>query len=154
MSWNPRENYLIVAFKDGSMSLVDDKGTELMDFDRQGQGINSLAWIDNMSGDLITSSPKIGALKVWNVSHKSPRSTVKVGSTGVKSFQAFPDNPYRFLLAFRSGAVGIYNLSLKKMEFCTEAGHTETIFDLQFKPDNPNLMATVSYDGTTKIWDI
>ena len=61
---------------------------------------------------------------------------------------------YRFLLAFRSGAVGIYNLSLKKMEFCTEAGHTETIFDLQFKPDNPNLMATVSYDGTTKIWDI
>ena len=78
-----------------------------------------MAWIDNMSGDLITSSPKIGALKVWNVSHKSPRSTVKVGSTGVKSFQAFPDNPYRYLLAFRSGAVGIYNLSLKKMEFCT-----------------------------------
>lgn len=36
MSWNPRENYLIVAFKDGSMSLVDDLGTELMDFDRQG----------------------------------------------------------------------------------------------------------------------
>ena len=81
--------------------------------------MNCVAWIDNMSGDLITSCPKIGALKVWNVSHKSPRSTLKVGSTGVKAFLPFPGNPYRYLIAFRSGAVGIYNLGLKKLEFCT-----------------------------------
>lgn len=57
-------------------------------------------------------------------------------------------------MAFKDGAVGIYNFELKKLEFCTEAGHTETVFDLEFKPDNCNLLATVSYDGNIKIWDV
>lgn len=29
----------------------------------------------------------------------------------------------------------------------------ETIFDCKFKPDDPNLLATASFDGTIKIWD-
>ena len=33
-------------------------------------------------------------------------------------------------------------------------GHIETIFDCKFKPDNPNLLATASFDGTIKVWDI
>ena len=33
-------------------------------------------------------------------------------------------------------------------------GHIETIFDCQFKPDNPNLIATGSFDGTIKVWDV
>lgn len=32
-------------------------------------------------------------------------------------------------------------------------GHVETIFDCKFKPDDPNLLATASFDGTIKIWD-
>ncbi|XP_009985194.1 PREDICTED: WD repeat-containing protein 17, partial [Tauraco erythrolophus] len=33
-------------------------------------------------------------------------------------------------------------------------GHIETIFDCKFKPDNPDLLATASFDGTIKVWDI
>uniref|UniRef100_H0W2T3 WD repeat domain 17 n=1 Tax=Cavia porcellus TaxID=10141 RepID=H0W2T3_CAVPO len=33
-------------------------------------------------------------------------------------------------------------------------GHVETIFDCKFKPDDPNLLATASFDGTIKVWDI
>lgn len=29
----------------------------------------------------------------------------------------------------------------------------ETIFDCKFKPDDANLLATASFDGTIKIWD-
>lgn len=32
-------------------------------------------------------------------------------------------------------------------------GHVETIFDCKFKPDDHNLLATASFDGTIKIWD-
>lgn len=46
-----------------------------------------------MSGDLVTSSPKIGALKVWNASHNRPRNTVKLGVTGVKSLLPFAKYP-------------------------------------------------------------
>ena len=33
-------------------------------------------------------------------------------------------------------------------------GHIETIFDCQFHPDDPDLLATGSFDGTIKIWDM
>jgi len=33
-------------------------------------------------------------------------------------------------------------------------GHVETIFDCKFKPDDPNILATASFDGTIKVWDI
>jgi WD40 repeat protein len=30
----------------------------------------------------------------------------------------------------------------------------ETIFDCKFKPDDPDLLATASFDGTIKIWNV
>lgn len=40
------------------------------------------------------------------------------------------------------------------MFVCHFQGHVETIFDCKFKPDDPNLLATASFDGTIKVWDI
>ena len=33
-------------------------------------------------------------------------------------------------------------------------GHIETIFDCRFCPDNADLLATASFDGTVKVWDV
>ncbi len=33
-------------------------------------------------------------------------------------------------------------------------GHTETIFCCEFRPDNSDILATASFDGTIKIWDV
>lgn len=44
---------------------------------------------------------------------------------------------------------GFFALSV----LCCFQGHVETIFDCKFKPDDPNLLATASFDGTIKIWD-
>ena len=41
----------------------------------------------------------------------------------------------------------------KKIEFQTEPGHSETIFDIWFKPSDKNILASWSYDGSIKIWD-
>ena len=30
----------------------------------------------------------------------------------------------------------------------------ETIFDCKFKPESPDLLATASFDGTIKVWDV
>ncbi|EDL35647.1 WD repeat domain 17, isoform CRA_c [Mus musculus] len=49
----------------------------------------------------------------------------------------------------------IDNFKLKKTGFhCFHVGHVETIFDCKFKPDDPNVLATASFDGTIKVWDI
>lgn len=33
-------------------------------------------------------------------------------------------------------------------------GHTETIFDCSFKPEDSDLLATGSFDGSIKIWRV
>ena len=42
----------------------------------------------------------------------------------------------------------------QKVIWSIEAGHSETIFDIRFKPTNSSILATGSYDGYIKIWDI
>lgn len=37
---------------------------------------------------------------------------------------------------------------------CCFQGHIETIFDCKFSPEDPDLLATASFDGTIKVWDI
>lgn len=47
----------------------------------------------------------------------------------------------------------IFNLKKRHNEFETEAGHAETVFDLEFSPFNRDLVASCSYDGTVRIWN-
>ncbi|KAM6440167.1 WD repeat-containing protein 17 isoform 1-T4 [Liasis olivaceus] len=68
--------------------------------------------------------------------------------------QAFSLPPGHAVCCFMDGGVGLYNMGAKKWEFLRDLGHVETIFDCKFKPDNPDLLATASFDGTIKIWDI
>jgi WD40 repeat protein len=63
-------------------------------------------------------------------------------------------DPKRVLVAFVNGAVQVFNLSKKKVEFQTEAGHAETVFDLEFCPINKDIIASCSYDGTVRVWDV
>ncbi|XP_061535832.1 WD repeat-containing protein 17 isoform X1 [Phycodurus eques] len=67
--------------------------------------------------------------------------------------QSFSLPPGHAVCCFMDGGVGLYDMGAKKWDFLRDLGHVETIFDCKFKPDNPNLLATASFDGTIKIWD-
>ncbi|XP_052537528.1 WD repeat-containing protein 17 isoform X1 [Tympanuchus pallidicinctus] len=68
--------------------------------------------------------------------------------------RAFSLPPGHVVCCFMDGGVGLYDLGARKWNFLRDLGHTETIFDCEFKPDNPDLLATASFDGTIKVWDI
>ncbi|XP_066878660.1 WD repeat-containing protein 17 isoform X6 [Kogia breviceps] len=67
---------------------------------------------------------------------------------------AFSVAPGHAVCCFLDGGVGLYDMGAKKWDFLRDLGHVETIFDCKFKPDDPNLLATASFDGTIKVWDI
>lgn len=48
----------------------------------------------------------------------------------------------------------LYDVERARAQWQTQGGHTETIFGCQFHPDNPNLLATCSYDSTVRLWDV
>ncbi|PVD35249.1 hypothetical protein C0Q70_06530 [Pomacea canaliculata] len=60
----------------------------------------------------------------------------------------------QLMCTFRDGGVGLYDLGHRRWKFFRDQGHLETIFDCKFKPDNPNYLATGSFDGTIKVWNI
>lgn len=107
-----------------------------------------------MSGDFITSSNKVGAFRIWNVSQKGPKDILKVGVSGIRQFEAFTDDPNLYISVFKDGSLGLFNLKKKKVVWEIEAGHSETIFDIRFKPSDPTVLATGSFDGLIKIWDM
>jgi WD repeat-containing protein 17 len=60
----------------------------------------------------------------------------------------------RLLISFVSGAICIYNVAKRFMEYSTEAGHAETVFDLKFCPSNRDIVGSCSYDGTVRVWNV
>eukprot|EP00405_Crypthecodinium_cohnii_P056845 CAMPEP_0206620410 /NCGR_PEP_ID=MMETSP0325_2-20121206/61586_1 /ASSEMBLY_ACC=CAM_ASM_000347 /TAXON_ID=2866 /ORGANISM="Crypthecodinium cohnii, Strain Seligo" /LENGTH=1243 /DNA_ID=CAMNT_0054143323 /DNA_START=54 /DNA_END=3781 /DNA_ORIENTATION=- len=154
--WDPlSEDYLIVAFNDGTLSLYDASSLqEIHSFEPQAQPIKSIAWAKAQPGNFLTSTDRVGLLKLWNVSQRAPLSQIKVGSTGVNCVKAFPLNPNLFMVSYKNSSVGVCDIGSKSMKFSSSPGHSETIFDVIFHPNDPDVIATASYDGHVKIWRI
>ena len=155
IQWDPlSEKYLLVAFKDGSLALFDVETEQVLQtFDKISSGITCIAWNKSSPGEFFSVTDKIAALKIWNVSKKNPVDTVKLGNSGISHISYMHDRG-ELVCAFKNGSVGIYSLLKKKFEFCTEPGHAETVFDMSINPNDKNLLATASYEGTIKIWDL
>nr|KAI8756432.1 WD repeat-containing protein 17-like [Biomphalaria glabrata] len=81
-------------------------------------------------------------------------STSEAKSSAITTLSNFALPPAEIVCTFKDGGVGLYDLGHKKWTFLRDQGHIETIFDCKFKPDNQNHLATASFDGTVKIWDI
>jgi hypothetical protein len=74
MAWNYGEDVFIVVLSNGAMYLFSqEEEYPKMVFDRQNIGISTVTWLDNISGDFLTSSRKTGALRIWNAASSSPK---------------------------------------------------------------------------------
>lgn len=52
--------------------------------------------------------------------------------------------------------VMVYDVAAQETLWCTQPGHTETIFACSFAPAacaNPHLLASCSFDGTVRVWN-
>ncbi|XP_021120602.1 WD repeat-containing protein 17 isoform X2 [Heterocephalus glaber] len=86
--------------------------------------------------------------------HYTSSTSEAVPPPSLTQNQAFSLPPGHVVCCFLDGGVGLYDMGARKWDFLRDLGHVETIFDCKFKPDDPNLLATASFDGTIKVWDI
>mmetsp|Transcript_17137 Transcript_17137/g.30766 ORF Transcript_17137/g.30766 Transcript_17137/m.30766 type:complete len:1177 (-) Transcript_17137:8002-11532(-) len=155
LAWDPlSENYLLVAYREGTMFLFDTSSrVKLRTYERQTIGIKRIVWNKKRLGEFYTCDSKVANLKVWHVSKPAPAGVVKLGISGVKDMFLLEESQ-KMLCTYKDGAVSVYDLAQHRVDYSTEPGHSETIFDIALKPDDPNFLATCSYDGTIKIWDV
>ena len=55
------------------------------------------------------------------------------------------------LCSFHDGSVGVFHAVTRTMKFLGLPGHTETIFDVKYRPMDPEVLATASFDSTIKV---
>lgn len=70
---------------------------------------------------------------MWNVSSKSSSDIIKIGNSGIKEL-LYLNGRNKLFVSFTNGSVGVMCLMKRKLEWVTQPGHTETIFDLKFHP--------------------
>eukprot|EP00455_Lapot_gusevi_P040938 TRINITY_DN4691_c0_g1_i4.p1 TRINITY_DN4691_c0_g1~~TRINITY_DN4691_c0_g1_i4.p1 ORF type:complete len:1101 (-),score=371.19 TRINITY_DN4691_c0_g1_i4:99-3326(-) len=156
LQWDPlSNNYLTVAYAGGGMALYDFEARSVAVTFEDSSEMAMMSWIPNIPGGFITVSSRAPTLKVWNVSRSTPVDVIKISnkSTGCHAIKPVP-NSTRYMILFKDGSVGIFDLGKKRLVYCTVPGHSETVFDCRFKPTDPNILATSSYDGTVKLWDV
>ena len=78
-------------------------------------------------------------LKIWDLSRAACLSTVRGHSK---------DNTECICEFHRWGEIKNHRVE------CPVSGHLLTVSCLAFKPDDPNILVTGSYDSTLKIWDL
>ncbi|XP_025065335.1 WD repeat-containing protein 17 [Alligator sinensis] len=105
---------------------------------------------------VLSSPPKKKSLSSHSPTknHHTSSTSEAVPPPTLTQNQAFSLPPGHAVCCFMDGGVGLYDMGAKKWDFLRDLGHVETIFDCKFKPDNPDLLATASFDGTIKVWDI
>ncbi|KAK3876979.1 hypothetical protein Pcinc_018267 [Petrolisthes cinctipes] len=145
--------------------------------------VATLAWLPDAPGVFVTGDAEKGILRIWTVNRPTSVENHILKETGFHSLCAtrventnlshhdsgsmgremerkagggggavVPN--VAIVTLFKDGGVGLYHLRRKQWLFNREHGHTETIFDCSFKPEDSDLLATGSFDGSIKIWRI
>jgi WD40 repeat protein len=90
----------------------------------------------------------------WNVSNKHYTNVFKISDSGLLHSE-IPNSDSSKLIGYcEDRSICIYNLKSNKIHARIEGGHSETIFDLKYNPNDSGIFGTCSYDGSIKIWDM
>ncbi|XP_012945972.1 WD repeat-containing protein 17, partial [Aplysia californica] len=161
MSWvkNAPGMFLTGDYKGGILRVWSvSNSTPIENIKIKGTGFHRLEVIhppanSNSSNNNSNShSSSQGSLDDKDNHHVS--STSEARSPAMTTLSHFTLPHSHVVCAFNDGGIGLYDLGRKKWVFLRDQGHIETIFDCKFKPDNPDLLATASFDGSIKVWDI
>ncbi|XP_048589465.1 WD repeat-containing protein 17 isoform X2 [Nematostella vectensis] len=103
----------------------------------------------------------LAVIATQNTNSRTDQSQGAISSTSeaiappsMSNKQDFTLPPAHILCTFLDGGVGLYDLGKRRWSFLREMGHVETIFDCKFKADDADMLATASFDGTVKVWDV
>ncbi|OWK00266.1 hypothetical protein Celaphus_00019228, partial [Cervus elaphus hippelaphus] len=154
LEWDPLStDYLLVANLHHGLRLVDSESLcciTTFSLPSAAASVQCLAWVPSAPGMFVTGVSNQSPTK----NHYTSSTSEAVPPPTLTQNQAFSLPPGHAVCCFLDGGVGLYDMGAKKWDFLRDLGHVETIFDCKFKPDNPNLLATASFDGTIKVWDI
>ena len=183
LEWDPLSaSYLLVASVHGGVRLLDtDNLTTIQRFELPSNAaqVQALTWVPSAPGTFLCGDATSGLLRVFSAGRSQPLETLRLKKSGFRALYLLPVTtadhtvdescdcihiqskessvyaiPGRLVCSFLDGGVGLYDLTHRRWVWLREQSHIETIFDCQFHPRHEHLLATASFDGTVKLWDV
>ncbi|CAF0705096.1 unnamed protein product [Brachionus calyciflorus] len=164
VQWEPsgmRSYHLLSASWDKTIKIwnLNNTGlTCLVSLDAHDGMVYSGAWNPKMTGLLLSGSAD-KTFRFWDVNKINTRSppifVSKPNSSDIlcADWSAFDQNI--FTLGYASGLIEIRDYrNMKEPVHSIQMAHDYAIKKIKFSPHIPDLFASVSYDMTTKIWNL
>ncbi|XP_062513746.1 WD repeat-containing protein 17-like isoform X2 [Corticium candelabrum] len=127
-------------------------------------------WLPDDPEKFMAGDTKTGILRVWSIHKLPPIKSININKNGFTALQVLPqpavaesslvDDEDDFLLnvyamcVLKDTGVGVFNCLMKTWTVVPEMGHFDVISDCEFKSSSCGVLATCSFDGTVKVWDV
>jgi WD40 repeat protein len=138
------------------MYLVDTEQMLCQGSFQSDAPIMMVAFTPDVPGNFVSIDQSLSSLGTWNVSNPIPTGTINLveKSCPVISVKRISGDfsKKHYMLAFGDGTTGVYDLAIQAFVFLSQPAHSDTVFDCQYKPSSPDILATVSNDGALKVW--
>jgi len=161
LAWAPHDSgsgwtYLLIGHENNRILVLEEASMAEVSgcsFEKQSGQLASIAWDPSQVGRFVSTSKTAGQLRVWNMSDPKPVQVLKIHDAPFSGLVFFPES-CDFVGTFRDGFTGIFDLQAKRWKWRAEIGHSETIFDCRFRPNNADQVASCSFDGSVKVLNI
>jgi WD40 repeat protein/energy-coupling factor transporter ATP-binding protein EcfA2 len=149
----PDTKIIALGTKNGKLKLWNLDGNLISSVDTEQDTINDLSVSPN--GKFIASAAGTNKLKLWAINNNTLKPLNESISVDSSVFAVRFLNNQILVFADAKGEVRLWNLQTRKTKYLgtTADKHTNSVRGLAISPVR-KIIATASYDGTIKIWDI
>lgn len=149
VTWSPDGALLAYALSDGTVSVWDIPGDELvLTYRGHTDWVTSVAW--SPDGSIIASSGYDGTVQLWRSATGEPLLTYRGHSDEVRRAAWSPDGK-RLASAGYDRSIQVWDATTgERHAYCQ--GHTNVVTSVAWSPDGSYLV-TGSRDHTVRLWD-
>ncbi|KAJ6250766.1 u5 small nuclear ribonucleoprotein 40 kda protein [Anaeramoeba flamelloides] len=150
LSYSPNGDTLVSCSADKTINVWDLETLKpIRHLTQHHSYVNCVSHL-KISNDIFVSCSDDCTVKIWD--YREPKAIKTVKQKYPVFTCALSSSPKNLYFAGLDNVVKVYDFSQLKLEFILE-GHTDSVTGIDINPEE-NSLASVSMDGSLKIWDI